>query len=376
MDKVFAEIFSKHPDEIIDGDYFYYSPWFETQDVTFAAMKGITVEELREKKKKNWLGLDFAKGSGSSFTSGSFNTFWNERTFQSEFVKNSNEPDPFEDWIISVQTEIENGFTKINEILGKIAAENKPFIDISSSDSWGFIPFIAKLNPQIPCMATDIYAHLIKCQRIFLNSNLTQYNINLACFDNNNIPIKSNALDYITSTFGIISSASNDAARNFFNIVVGKEKTINEVYRILKPDGRFVTIENNREWKFDLTKTREACNRRGKLFGTYTYNEIAEIAEEWNKVKELSLRGQFVESGFQVDVEEKYPLTKGCRLEIKPLFQVLTDRLKIHEWTDDERKEYKEHSLYRNRKDFEKEAEDFGIELTQDDVFYALRKPD
>lgn len=292
-------------------------------------------------------------------------------------MENQNKSDIFEDWMISVLIEVENGFSKINEILGKIAAENKPFIDISSSDSWGFIPFIAKLNPQIPCMATDIYAHLIRCQRIFLSSDLPQYNINLACFDNNNIPIKSNALDYITSTFGIISSASNDAASNFINLVVGKEKTINEVYRVLKPGGRFVTIENNMEWKFDLTIIREACNRRGKLFGTYTYNEIAEMAEEWNKVKELSLHGQFVESGFQVEIEEKYPLTKGfSRLEIKPLFQVLTDCLKIHEWTDDERKGYKEHSLSINRKDFEKEAEDFGIELTQGEVFYVLRKPD
>ena len=360
MDKVFADIFSKHPDEIIDGDYFYYSPWFDkAQDVPFATRKGMTVEELKDKRKKSWLGLDFAKGSGSSFTSGSFETFWNERTFQSELVENLNEPDKF------------------HEIAGKIAAENKPFMDISSSDSWGLIPFIAKLNPQIPCMATDIYAHLIKCQRIFLHSNLTQYNINLACFDNNNMPIKSNALDYITSTLGIVSSASNDATRDILNVVVGKEKAINEVYRVLKPGGRFVTIEKNEEWKFDLTKTCEAYNRRGKLFGTYPYNEIAEIAEEWNKVKEVSLSGQFVEAGFQVEVEEKYPPAKGfSRLAIKPLFQVLTDRLKIHEWTDDERKEYKEHSLPRNRKDFEEEAEDFGIEFTQGEVFYVLRKPD
>ena len=29
MDKIFAEIFSKEPDEIIDSDYFYYDIWFE-----------------------------------------------------------------------------------------------------------------------------------------------------------------------------------------------------------------------------------------------------------------------------------------------------------------------------------------------------------
>ena len=29
MEKVFAEIFSKEPDKIIGGDYFYHNPWLE-----------------------------------------------------------------------------------------------------------------------------------------------------------------------------------------------------------------------------------------------------------------------------------------------------------------------------------------------------------
>ena len=351
MDKIFAEMFSKQPDEIINGDYFYHNPWYEERsaEISIDLMK-MPLEKLREQREHNWLhheGLRFQ---------------WKERIDQNEPLSKLMLYDEYE-------------FSKIDKILNKIATDGKPFMDISSSESFGLIPFIAKLNPQILCMATDIDPHLIKCLRWFIDADLTECNINLASFDNYDIPIKDNSLDYITSTFGIMSSGSNNAPNNPFSLIAGKERPINEVHRILKPGGCVVTIENNEEWKFDLEKARKACTRCGKLFGTYTYDEIEQIAEEWNKVKSASWRGPFTAAGFEVEIEEKYPLQRGFRLVTRTLFHYLTDYYKIHEWTDGERKEYRDRSLLINRKNFNREAADYGIEFNQGEVFYILRKP-
>lgn len=91
-------------------------------------------------------------------------------------------------------------------------------------------------------MVTDIYAPSIRSYREYIDRNMTEYNINLASFDNYDIPIKDNSLDYVTSTGGIGGSADGVNAQTF-----GKEKAISEVYRILKPGGCYVTLESS-EW--------------------------------------------------------------------------------------------------------------------------------
>jgi ubiquinone/menaquinone biosynthesis C-methylase UbiE len=253
-------------------------------------------------------------------------------------------------------------------------------MDISSCNTFGLIPFILEFNPQILCMATDMEAPFTRIMRSTVNRNLAEYNISLASFDNRDIPIKDNSLDYVTSTFGIGSVKYDNAAHTFFSFPVDKAKPINEVYRILKPGGCYVAIENYCDWKFDLSKTCEAYKQHGKLFGMYTYNEIEEVQ---SKLKIFSMHHQFVAAGFQVEIGEKYPVSKSpFTLELKDSFSHLAHIFKIREWTDEEEAKYNEFlhntpQIIRNTdvKEIDKESEESGIELVQGEIFYVLRKP-
>ena len=342
MDKVFEEIFARPPDEIIEGDYIYHSfcPWRESAEAQWLEHKGVTREILYEQREQHWF------ENGYKF----LRECWEERTVQGDYpLKKTYEP-----WMMSLYEEIDNGFSKINDIFGKIAAEGKPVMDISSSDTFGLISFISKMNPKIPCMATDLNSHLIKCLRKFINSCLTEYNIALASFDNCDIPIKDNSLDYVTSTLGI--SLGNDAPDCTVNKTIGKKNPINEIYRILKPGGCFITVESNKEWKFDLAKVREACSRNGKLFEKYTYDEIEEIK---NKLPP-SWRDQFAVAGFQMEIEEKYPE----KVSEPELSCKLCQLINLYNISD----------LSITKTDFSHAAEDFGIEFTKGYIFYVLRK--
>ncbi|NLL39029.1 MAG: class I SAM-dependent methyltransferase [Clostridiales bacterium] len=94
------------------------------------------------------------------------------------------------------------------------------------------------------------------------------------------MPIRDDSLDYITSIYGISSSSETPAGgtkTNIYQYSAVKEKPINEVYRVLKPGGRFVTLEMNRECDFDLEKVYDHYNKNGNLFGIYTYDEIQAV---------------------------------------------------------------------------------------------------
>lgn len=360
MNNIFAEMFSKEPPYIVDGDYYYFNPHYEEFS-----------DELREHcqqmAKKPPEPRDYRN---------TWRYLWDSRTFQGRSpVDDPNSGTNIRQFWIMWEA-INNGSSKINEIFSKVAAEGKPFMDISSCNTFGLIPFIVKMNSKIPCMATDMEAPVMRIMRSRVTSDLSEYNIRVASFDNRDIPIKDNSLDYVTSTYGIGSVIYDNAPHTFFQIPVDTQKPINEVYRILKPGGCYIAIEKYNDWKFDLAKAREACNRDGKLFGIYTYNEIEEVQ---NKLKVSSMHNQFIEAGFQVEIGEKYPYTSWLELNVKSAFSHLAHIFKIREWTDDEREEYKffpqiQVNTQVNTKALDKEAEEFGIEFDQGEIFYVLRK--
>lgn len=349
MDKKFEEIFSRQPDEIIDGAYLYHNLWYEKELAEISIMMNTSIEELRKQREESW------------FQKQGFKTFWEYKTFynSSDLIDKSPLLMAMYENIIAMREK------KINKILNKIAIENKPFMEISCGDSMGLFPFIVKINPQIPCLITDIDIHMMKHINMFINSNLPKNNINIAAFDNYDIPIKNNSLDYIVSIRGITDiSSSDDTSSNFFKLTVGKEKAINEIYRILKPGGHFVTIELNEKWKFNSEKIHKAYKRYGKLFEVYTYDDIKEIQ---NKLKAPSWYEQFTDSGFQIKVEEKYP-QKISKQEIKVMFYNLINTIKL---TNREKENF---DLLMNRENFDEIANNYGIEFFQEEIFYVLRK--
>jgi Methylase involved in ubiquinone/menaquinone biosynthesis len=288
VDKLFEQMFSVKPDEIILGDYFYHIPWFD----------GLTAGLARKRR----------------FLPENFKELWADRTFQNEFYR----------FIDSAWLE-------------KIALENNPFMDIASSESMGLAAFILKMNPKIPCLVTDIDSYAMRNLRQCVNEGLPEYSISIASFDNLDIPIKDNSLDYITSIDGMSSCkkpAGGAKTYSFpYQASAGSEYVINEVYRVLKRGGRFVTCEQNTECDYDLQKIYCDFNEYGRLFGIYTYDEIQSmcrllIEEPW--------RDKFISAGFQVEAEkkryEKYSIN-----EVKRFLYKFSYFNNIHDWTDEER---------------------------------------
>jgi ubiquinone/menaquinone biosynthesis C-methylase UbiE len=214
MHKIFNEMFSKSPYEIINNDYYY-------DTFNMPQLKNpVGYKELYEFKINVLLENDF--------------------------------------FHITKRTQKFNEVPELVRACQELSDSNKPFMEIGCGEGMGFVPHIIKMNPQISCLATDIDAFLIGCWRLVINDKLSEYNISLAAFDNDNMPIKNNALDYVTSYFGI-----------------NKITQINEIYRILKPGGCAIIM--------------------------HSYDDVQ--TELLNKMK---ANDPFKSAGFEIEVRENY----------------------------------------------------------------------
>ena len=233
MNEIFAGLFSKQPKEIIEN-YYYYG----------------------------------ADSEGDQFDENDEDLWLNQGIFKSN-------------WEGKRQGRGEN-FKLCDDICGKIANDGKPFMEIACGPGMGLSPIILTKNPKIPCLATDACSKLIKAWRCYINQNMTEYNISLASFNALDIPIKDNSLDYVTSFVGIGSTRNGES---------GLIKAISEIYRILKPNGYFIALEN--EWT-DLEKLNEV----------YRFLGWAE------KQKEMPWHDKFASAGFQIESEDKHYFSK------------------------------------------------------------------
>ena len=89
--------------------------------------------------------------------------------------------------------------TEIRAVLEKVALSGKPFLDIASSDSLGMAAFIKKISPSAPCLVSDIDTSLMCFMSTFLKTALPDHPFYCTSFDNRDIPIHDNSLDYVTS---------------------------------------------------------------------------------------------------------------------------------------------------------------------------------
>ena len=358
MDKALAKIFSRQPDEIINGAFHYKIPFFDAifDDKEAMTAHGKTLKEIMERREQQ---ENFWYNSPDGLKK-----HWEITKFQGDF-------DPYDEpWLEAVIGEDKE--EKLLEIINKIAVDNKPFMDIASSGSMGLAPYFAKLNPQTPCMVTDIDNQAMKKLRTWIDENIPEYNINIASFNNNDMPIKDNSMDYITSRYGISSSlgdAGSDNKINPFQNSVGCEKAISEVYRVLKPGGYFITLEMSKECDYDLQRIYNDCNENGKMFGVFTYNEMQAVCE---LLIEEPWRNKFALAGFEIEYEKRY--YERCRINgLMNFLHYFTNHHKIHQWKkrtwDDEKKSG---SIKWNHNDH---ADFAGFDLYQTHTLFVLRKP-
>lgn len=216
------------------------------------------------------------------------------------------------------------------KMLSKIADDKELVLDLASDFYMGLIPSILKYNPTAHAYVSDINGQCMKTLCDCLREYLPEYNISAASFDNNDIPIKDNSLKYITSISGITSSAGERCGAPLSSCCLGREKSISEVYRILKPGGYFVTVEQFHDCDCDFIELYEYCQTYGKLFGIYSFEEIKTVVE-W--VLKDSWNEAFISAGFEIEAEKEYfhMLTAG---EFKRFMFQYTYFGRFHSWTD------------------------------------------
>jgi hypothetical protein len=70
MDKIFAEMFAKQPEEIMEGVYYYNNHWWiDLEEKIAPEILNLPIEEIRKQREQNWLGC-------------AFGYHWETRTFQ------------------------------------------------------------------------------------------------------------------------------------------------------------------------------------------------------------------------------------------------------------------------------------------------------
>ena len=140
----------------------------------------------------------------------------------------------------------------------------------------------------------------------------------------------------------------------------GVEKSIAEVYRILRPGGYFIACEQWADCDFDLPVLYEACLSRGKLFGLFSYEQLQQTVI---RILRDSWRDAFTAAGFEIAAERQclYPL-KGGRLirflnrYIRPGSPLSPEEISCAAADAPEA--------------------DFGLEIYEGEVLYILRKPE
>lgn len=336
MNQFFTSIFNEIPHEKSNGGYFYHTNFRNLFDDDKTNM---TFEEYKQWKtsciRKN---IQFE---------------WMNRTLPSSNKYRNH-------WISQkIERQVQNA-------IRQIADEGKPFLNLASNFDLGLIPYILKCNPHIPCLAGDCDEVTIREVRTFIDEYFPEYCIEVASFDSYDIPIHDCSLDYVTSQGGITMSTIDMASKQED---MWRRAAIREVYRILKPSGRFITFERSFEYGFDdLMKLYDEHNKDGKLFGIYSREEIQAVCE---KLSSTSWSKQFLEAGFQVEVEEK-ELRKSSLPMIQEHLLHFTNKYEIHCFAFDE---------------FEKESGSLakdkslcsscytGLNLFTATNFFILRKP-
>ena len=342
MEPRFAELFSRQPNEVVDSDYFYHLPDHEKWKAEIRQIVGAAELEDVQEQQKNRMRSTFLY----HWLQGAANPFLCEPSLKNE----------------------ENADVSFERAMKLIARDGKPFMDIASWEDMGLAPYVLKMNPAIPCLLTDIDAYTMKQLRSCIRENLVGYHINIASFDNFDIPLKNQTLHYITSWNGIGNSCNVSAAgqgQNLYQFSNGKEKVIDELYRILKPGGRLISLERNRECDYDLPKLRHTCEERGSLLG-YTFDEIRAVC---NLLIEEPWHDKFTAAGFQVEVEQKQ-----CRSSLHGLmtfFYHFTTYHGIRQWENQsEARRLGSEWIAAHSK-----TDDMGIDLYETNTFYVLRKP-
>ena len=186
MNDLFGGLFSRPPEKVICGDYYYGTD--------------ADGDQFIEDDRDYWLG-------------GRFSSNWQYKQHESP-----------------VHAEV---FGEVRRLFSDVSA---PFLEIACGPGMGLAPIILGSNPRLGCLATDACSILIESWREYIDKNLRDFNIGLAQFSVMDIPLADGAFENVTSYIGVSSTRSGKE---------GQLKALKEIHRVLKDGGRFVAIESD-----------------------------------------------------------------------------------------------------------------------------------
>lgn len=310
MNEIFSAMLRKSPDEIINGDYYYRIQWLEEE----------------QKKYHTWIETADELSRQEEYSKKHFIHNWNQRSFTGEFDAGNDAI-----WLKDIKGKTEN--SHIYRIFREVADSGMPVMDLCSSENMGLLPYLLKLNPNIPCLAQDVNVHELHRLRRRLNENLSSLNVNLISFDNLEMPLKDNTVPCITGSGAITHCAMN---RNFeykpeltleenkiafHNFTEHLElQAIREIYRVLKNGGLFILYDGGEIlWEYDYKEINEFFESNALLYSLYSRETIISRLKkcEEDQTKTMSLENKLLTAGFEV-IESKQckwqiPITETAR---------------------------------------------------------------
>jgi demethylmenaquinone methyltransferase / 2-methoxy-6-polyprenyl-1,4-benzoquinol methylase len=144
----------------------------------------------------------------------------------------------------------------INEVK---AVDGNSLLDLAAGSgdiSFGIIKSLKNKNIDVSCVTSDINEEMLGiAKKRSIDENIVK-NIEFKIIDGENIPYPENSFDFVTIAFGI---------RNVTNIA----KALSEIFRVLKPGGKFVCLE--------FSDVNNETLR--KIYDAYSFNIIPKIGK-------------------------------------------------------------------------------------------------
>lgn len=295
MYNFFQTMFSREPEEMKQGDYYFPRPDIPGFDNTYtleqeAISKGIDPKKMLTRRSKRW--------------EREFLTCYNRRNMDSAF-------DETTDWRFQRFLQGAEADTRITDIFRDIAAKGTPFMDLGSYHM-GMAPYILHLNQETPCLLTNRDKHYIGVLRSCIQEKLGKQNIHLAFCDEIQIPLQRQSLEVVTGVLPLSGASQNRIVDSRVMSLEEMRKwcamtILMEVHRVLKPGGYFIFSEFGSSLHFSWKELDNYFEKHDKMYGLYSKEELYESLKHHKDEEKYSLNDEMIKTaGFDIELKDTY----------------------------------------------------------------------